>query len=386
MSKKKNIRESGGLVEFLKATNTSTWKKHHNSRTCYEAYCEIRKNLAPVVDEVERGAMASEIQSGLSEYLAEIKEIVDKKDDELNPKIDELISTDLVIYLNDHGRGHIDKVIERANMLVSCFSGIELSEFEAFILLCAIEIHDIGNILGRIGHERNLHKIFDEHCKDIIPDSPERRLIKSIAMTHGGKTIKGSKDTISELMYIEPIFDKEIRTRLLAAILRFADELADDSTRSSRGALDLKIIGLNSKIYQDYSRVLHTVRLEPLQDGSGYFIQLVYELEVSDLKVTYAYRQQSKYLLDEIYDRTLKMERERRYCSKFMHGSINIERIEVQINIYGSLSTKIDSISYTLEDISYPSEPANGSIKAIAGNKVKSGEEELQNLEERGEL
>lgn len=378
MTRKKTIEGCGGLVEFLKEMNSASWKDYHNGRTCYEAYIEVKRNLNDTIKDTERGAMAVEVREILEQFKNKITEVLNAQNkDNTDEKINRILSEDPVIFLNNHGQEHINQVINRAGAMVKKFNGQSLSEFEVFVLLCAIEIHDIGNILGRTGHEKKLNQIFDDHVKDIIPDTAERRLIKSIAMAHGGKAANGSKDTISPLSPEEMIFDSRVRTRLLAAVLRFADELADDSTRKSRAPLELGIIGTNSKIYQDYSRVLHTVYINK-DDKDNCEIQLVYELEVKDLKELYQVGHKERYLLDEIYDRTLKMERERRYCSKFMRGSLNIEKISVHINIYGNFSSKVDTIIYSLEDIEYPGEPISGNIKEVAGYKIRDGKEELE--------
>lgn len=239
--------------------------------------------------------------------------------------------------------------------------------------------------MGRAGHERKLNSIFDEKSTNIIIDTPERRVIKSIAMAHGGKTENG-KDTISLLSARETIFNETVRTRLLAAILRFADELADDNTRANRPALDLGILGTNSDIYHKYSRALHTVAIKPDEENKDFKVSLVFELEAPALKERYLVGNREKYLLDEIYDRTQKMELERRYCMKFMYPYINIGRIQVVINIYGAQSQLIKPISYTLEDVSYPNDAVvvrNGKIGNIS---VPSGKEMLDTLVERGEI
>ena len=202
-------------------------------------------------------------------------------------------------------------------------------------------------------------------------------------MAHGGKSSLG-KDTISLLSKSEKIFNYTVKTRLLAAILRFADELADDSTRANRSALDLQIIGTNSEIYHRYSQALHTVEIEDNLENNDSRLSLVYELEIDAIKKTYKIGNIEKYLLDEIYDRTIKMELERRYCMKFMYQSINIGRIDIEINIYGKTSEKIKSITYTLEDVSYPSNPISGQIRYLLNKDVPSGEELLQQFAERG--
>lgn len=372
MAKTITLKKCGGLEQFLELSQTQKWKRYHNNRTCFDAYCELKKNLMPVQNDVGIGAMKEEIDGLIASYSNEVEAIFKSKEN-VEYRIQELLSKHQVIFLNDHGSGHIEKVIERANEILSYFVREPLSEFEVFILLCAIQIHDIGNILGRFGHEKKLKDIFEQNCQNIIIDTPERRVIKSIAMAHGGE-LNGNKNTISNLSVTEMIFDSPVRTRLLAAVLRFADELADDSTRANRVAQDLGIIGDDSLIFHAYSRSLHTVKIVNDAMNNDYKVNLIYELQDKDFKNKYKFGEFEKFLLDEIYDRTIKMERERRYCMKFIHQYINIGRIEVKINIYDEeTSLIIDSITYTLEDTSYPYEPKVGSINSIAS--VPTGDE-----------
>lgn len=381
---KKTIQSCGGLEQYLAETNSSTWKKNHNDRTCNEAYQEIKKNLKQIQETVISGAMSESIHDALNTYKEQLKDIcVEEENETRMRKVHELFSSDPVVFLNDHGPDHNEKVIERADAIVSCFKNEHLSEFEVFLLLSAVQIHDIGNILGRAGHEKKLGDIFDENCSTIIPDVPERRVIKNIAMAHGGKSILG-KDTISLLSTSEHIFNSLVRTRLLAAILRFADELADDSSRANRAAINLGILSTDSRIYHDYSRALHTVNIVEDLMNNDLKVSLVYELETEALRDTYQVGGCDKFLLDEIYDRTLKMEVERRYCMKFMHPYISIGRIDVSINIYGKTSERIQTISYTLEDVSYPETPIAGQIKAGWKIDVPSGEELLKTMIKRG--
>ena len=382
-----NLKDSNKLLEYLYSTQDEKWKKYHNGRTCFEAYEQIRLNLKPIVDDVERGAMCNEIKVELERYREIIQKVLDDNPDDKAERIREILDSDPVIFLNDHGRGHIDMVLKRASEITSFFFGDQLSEFETFVLVCAIEIHDIGNLFGRVNHEKNLSIIFDEESKNIIIDNPEKRAIKSIAMVHGGKNRLGLKDTISALPNIEYILGEKIRPRLLGAIVRFADELADDSSRASRGPLDFNIIGENSLLYQNYSKSLHTVVLDNqaqrMNGNNEIIIQLVYELDTDDLKKKYNCVGYEKFLLDEIYDRTLKMERERRYCIKFFGTVVNICRIMVKINIYDNTTLeRVDTITYTLEDCAYPDEPQSGNIKAFVGENIRTGEEELRKIME----
>lgn len=374
-SRKAPISSCADLEEYLQKNATSKWKNLHNNRTLWEAYQEIKNNLKPIQENVTVGAMAE----GFKEYCEKCRsdiEQIKKESQNVSQELYDYFSSEHIIFLNDHGPEHIKKVIDRASDLLQK-TKLELDEFESFILLCAIQIHDIGNVFGRTGHEKKLRPIFDENSQNIILDTPEKRVIQIIAMAHGGKASDGSKNTISKLPEQEAILGTEIRTRFLAAILRFADELADDSSRANRSAMDLGIIGLDSILYHDYSTALHTVKVEKNQINNDYQIELIYEFETTMLSKKYAVASVEKFLLDEIYDRTLKMERERRYCMKFMKSAIDIERIIVSINIYDSHLNLFKSIRYTLEDINYPDSPHLGCIKDIDSN-IPNGNEMLQ--------
>ena len=381
-----SVQTCGGMEQFLEATNSAGWKKYHNNKTCAGAYSEIKNVLRPIQDSVVTGAMNDSVQSALQEYKKQLETINSEADEEIRrQRVQELFASDPVVFLNDHGPEHMEKVIERANAILMNFERDNLSEFETFLLLSAIQIHDIGNILGRAGHERKLIDIFDQNCKTIVVDAPERRIIKNIAMAHSGKTSRG-KDTISLLSRIEPIHNTLVRTRLLAAILRFSDELADDSSRANRAALDLDILGTNSRIYHCYSKALHTVTVERDIENNDCKVSLIYELEAHELKELFSVGGTPKYLLDEIYDRTMKMELERRYCVKFMQPYLSIGRIVVVINIYGDNCEKVESISYTLEDIAYPDLPITNQIGDGGKILAPSGEALLQSLIEKGAI
>lgn len=375
--------EAGGLEEYLEAVASTALKKAHGgSRTCWEIYEQLKINLQPIQENVAIGAMADAIRECMAKYQAIYEAGKESGDPEAHECISQLFSSEHVVFLNDHGPEHINKVIERAYALI-VDANESLTEMEAFVLLCAIQIHDIGNVLGRAGHEKKLMEIFDIHSAALILDTAEKRIIKTIAMVHGGRAADGSKDTISSLPVKEPILGYNIRTRYLAAILRFADELADDSTRANRVACDLNIVGTDSQIYHDYSRALHSVNVEKDEETHGHKIMLCFELLATEMEKTYSMGGISKYLLDEIYDRTLKMEQERRYCMKFMYQYIYFGKIEVTINVYGSRSQRINTIKYTLEDISYPNNPLPGSIKSAASSEVPTGEEELKLIRDR---
>jgi hypothetical protein len=271
---------------------------------------------------------------------------------------------DKIILLNKHGKAHVESVISRASDLAKCIDEKnKLSPFEIFILLCAIQIHDIGNIYGRDEHATSFKNDFERYAKEsFINASVLIECIFNIAKVHGGK-INDNNDTIeaARLHYKTTVLQMDIRQRLLAAVLRFADELADDNTRSLD--IDISEVPEYSKIYHAYSSSLHTVKIEKIDKENAYFIKLCYFMSIQQALCNYkklkkendgSFVSISLPLIREIIERTKKMERERRYCSHHFIPYIILKHIKVVIEI-GSLDGE-NMIEYTLEESGYPNE------------------------------
>lgn len=341
-----------------------------------DRYIEFKKAILPIHNQVEKGAMAR----GAIEWMEETKAIIEKiKDpDESRHLLYRLIESDPIVYLNNHGLGHVNKVIERVSEILHFFDRGHLTPYEGFFLLCAIQAHDVGNVFGRKDHEKHCKDILEDKGKPYIPDSFERKVIEKLALVHGG-AFNGELDTISCLFEKKPLYERYVRKRLLAALLRFGDELADDASRSDRDGIERGTILEGSRIYHHYSQALHTVKIER-NDNDKLQVFLSYEFDSDVASQKFNKNSKDKYLLDEVYDRTLKMERERRYCMRFLRPCISLDAIRVEIVIQcAKIAYKCDRINYTLEEKGYPSELGSGSIKNFVA-AIRSGEEEMEHL------
>lgn len=266
--------------------------------------------------------------------------------------------------LTDHGSSHIKTVIARAGLLLSDESNtFELSPYEIYILLVAIHFHDMGNILGREGHEKRIDELM-EHVESHLGDSAEKRCIRDIATAHGGRIGK-NKDTFAYLSQQEPIESCDVRSRLLAGILRFADELADDKDRANRILQRLGIIPDGSEIFHKYASCLQSVMIRPESKS----VDLHFIVNINDFtrkfgKINSVTKRVSKvFLLDEILERTLKTHLERSYCNRVMAPFVDIKTIKVEISCTKKrqgIDEELPTISYRLEEKGYPTEPEDG--------------------------
>lgn len=320
-------------------------------------YSDFKLYLEPIHDSVTKGALIKEINVWKDNIKREMLELKQrgKSDSEIAnqiEKLDELLHEDHMIYLNCHGAPHVKNVIEKVTEILRCFKSEDrLKSFESFILLCAIQLHDVGNVFGRTDHEHSFASILKK--QSAITDTITKHFIAKIAQAHSGN-IQGEKDKISKLQLKKTLYNIEIRKRLLAALLRFGDELADDCSRADLAAIEMEIIPEESKIYHMYSKSLHTVAIKKNPVNGTLYVELVYCIELENVAKKYRKGINEKFLLDEIFLRTKKMEQERRYCMYFLSQYLPLNEIKVKIEITNENPIQSEAITYTLSETGYP--------------------------------
>jgi len=314
------------LELLLREKSTEIAELPHPKMELFERYCEILRHLREDVYPLIDAGLA-----GLSE--------------------------DQGLYTL-HGADHFDEVVRYAGELQGCKTGrepVNLSAYELFALLVAIRIHDAGNMFGREGHERRAFQILRDMGDASGTDEFEKRIIADIAEAHGGRTPAGSKDTIGHLRPAgEKYHSVKIRSRVLAAIVRFADEICESQSRAARKLLAADAIPKHNEVFHKYAECIKSVTIE---DG---FVSLDYRFSVQD-----ALRKWGKggsrddveevFLQDEILTRLDKMMLERQYCARFMRDVCEVRGIVVSIEIHDENFQRVmDVISLTSEDEGYP--------------------------------
>ena len=260
---------------------------------------------------------------------------------------------DPTMVLNDHGPDHVTAVIEKASELVST-DQCNLNALEVYILLVCIQFHDVGNIFGRYEHELNSKEIIEKSESIIGLDTTEIKVIWDIVKAHGGTSNRGDKDTINDLNEIELFNDNDVRARFLAAILRFADELADDKRRTKIELVNLPNFPRQSQIFHIYSLCLDNVVVKHIDRA----VELHFKIPKDFVTDVFGKQDESILLLDEIYNRVMKMHLERIYFMRFTLKSIDIQSIIVFIDFFDKYISQFDPITFTISETGYPD--ANG--------------------------
>lgn len=288
------------------------------SDVLYQQYRKLAEGLAPVHKEVVSGASA--VDGG---------------------------------WLTDHGPRHIEKVGNEAAKIVEQMDA-ELVPYEIFLLLLSIQVHDIANISGRASHENRIDEVWSRVFGPLGFDSLDKSMAIQIAATHGG-TFEGTKSTLRAVQKETKYKNTPIRPRLLAAILKLADELAEEIDRASTAKLELGVLPKESEVYHIYSSGLHTAHVE----ASSGTIELGLAFSSKYFNRKFGKGQGETFLLDEIYERTLKTWSEAIYCSRFLPNLL-LTTVEVDIQIFDeATSLEAYRIRYRLEDTGYPTVAAS---------------------------
>ncbi len=199
---------------------------------------------------------------------------------------------------------------------------------------------------------------------DFSTDTAEQTVILEISKAHGGRTNRGSQDTISELQTEKHFGHEIVRTRLLSSILRFADELADEKARASHTMLNSHELSENpSEIFHAYSACVDSVI--PNHRENAIFIQ--YHIPVNYITRKFKKLDTEQFIIDEIYQRIEKIHLENIYCQKYISKFIPISKIEINIefitpynNPFDAIGNAPSPIKFSIENKGYPELPKEG--------------------------
>lgn len=232
--------------------------------------------------------------------------------------------------LTDHGPEHIRNVLDNAYQLIGSTS--DLNEIELYILCQSILFHDVGNLFGRSKHNLKIPEIYAKAFSELWLNRQEMSLVISIGRSHSGKSpTDGSNDTLKDLNsdFYEAT---NIRAQQLAAILRFADELAEGPQRTSSYLIDLEMFDPGSQIYHMYASATHVGI-----DRGGDRIALTYHIELDKFNFSEptGVENFSKFMRC-IYSRVHKLDGERRYCKHYCDILSPFKRTSVNFSFWSN--------------------------------------------------
>lgn len=262
----------------------------------------------------------------------------------------------------DHGEDHFDEIVNYLGELIPLDQVAAvgcITPYELFVILMAARIHDVGNIGGRLEHEKYC---FDALCKiDDGIDMIERTLIASIAQAHGGKSRRNCLDTISDISQKRGTDSKVIDGRKCAALVRFADEICENRRRAFVNVNFSNESIQGSEIYHVYASC---ISLCSFSNADRHLtIQIDIPFEILNKRFTKTAASQQLLLIEEIAIRLQKLDLERKYCNNYLPEELKTRGVNVTISTYKKESSSdgrmlplnlIEITTHDFKDSGYP--------------------------------
>lgn len=279
----------------------------------------------------------------------------------------------------DHSGDHFDEVVKYAGKLAGIDNDEETSHlrpFEVYLLLMGIRLHDVGNIFGRAGHEKRALDVFKASTAVASRDRFETQAINKIALCHGGKRADGSKDTISELAETDHLGSSTpFRPRMVAALVRLADEICEHRGRVSHHDIESGVIPSQNLLYHLYADAIRSSVVNRREKS----VTIEYVLHKKYLVAPYEVSSDphaTKYLLDEVIDRLAKLNLERIYCNQFLDPPLQISLVRATLNIVdGPEEDEQELFKHTVEirPEGYPTEDMGWrkQVQGYTGSEMK---------------
>lgn len=243
-------------------------------------------------------------------------------------------------YHTDHSQKHINQILNLyEKILINNIQFLNPEEqyhttdevfnfYEVYLLLCSTILHDIGNIRDRFDHESKIREVMSRLPLFIIDDDMKKYAI-DIAKSHRGE------GAISSNLPVDADYKGQVlNLRLIAAILRLADELEEGETRISSNLYEV-----NKDKMDDYSRLCWDVsicikRITPIPENK--IIEINCKLNKEELFREYNKDNKSIYFIDELIYRIDKINIERQYTMNFMTKPIYFSKIRLSLVVGNS--------------------------------------------------
>lgn len=256
--------------------------------------------------------------------------------------------------LSDHGPDHIANVFQNAfNLILSDHALHRLTAMDLYLLAMVIIFHDAGNLKGRMKHAENIDAIYDWARGTAADTRREKTLVLRAVRAHTGMTATGGKNTLGEVPAVDHLDGKQIQLRTVAALLRFADELAEGPQRTSDFFRTEIGVGEKSEIYHRYASCTNVSI-----DRGNERIRLTYEIQVDEFASSEDGAQLASLteFVGFVLQRIAKLDEERRYARFYCPALAPFKQTDVAINFYNGSSLVPHAVTFQLDDLVVPGE------------------------------
>lgn len=227
-----------------------------------------------------------------------------------------------------HGSRHIADLIRSLDKLAEAIAAEEprsrLGALEAYILLCAAHVHDAANVKKREDHPQRCSEVIQDY-KALFANSAAIQQVYDVASVHGGVHPTFGKDTFRSLDFNN---SQQPRLPLLAALLRFGDELSENPERVPELVAKHHQHSAESQLAFAYARSFRRFDLR------ADHLYLTYGVYPDDAALQVTINGKAVTFFDFLEAKLDGIDREARYCSQYGRPHFHIAQVKVTVQVF----------------------------------------------------
>jgi hypothetical protein len=268
-----------------------------------------------------------------------------------------------VPFVNDHSRGHLERVLSHIETILSRHFAKPSSQSEdipegrlltwpdTLILLNALVWHDIGNMYGRKGHAAKVKDCLKQ-VSGLLYDDHLAQYIIQVAEAHSGD---GAIERVIPSCHAVGSYEsQDIHLQFLAAVLRFADELDEDHRRCTPQWRELNLVPEESRRFWYFCRVNSSIQVKSVAGDHNFNheVEINSHVPESEFGLEFKAEQGTVHAMAEYFKRVFKLERERTYCNAYLRTAYyhpGIARIKVHLRTQEGQNPPRSSDNYEFE-------------------------------------
>lgn len=241
-------------------------------------------------------------------------------------------------WFTDHGEVHVAAVMHSASELVRLKLGgrkreTQLSTLDIYLILTAILWHDVGMVIDRARHAELVYDLTYDTA-DFFPNPHVQGLVAQIANAHKGHAGLDSLPTHDLCTIDGP--GQDVNPALLAAVVRFADEISENHTRVSLPVLPQ--VPEDQKIFWLYAASIGSCVARP--ENERVIVDYRFDADMvtsrwpdRDFPEFWPVNENKLPLLTYALCRLEKINNEREYCFRYFSSVAPIREVEARFCI-----------------------------------------------------
>jgi hypothetical protein len=230
---------------------------------------------------------------------------------------------------NDHGPGHIKRVLEKLGQLVGpdCVNKGLIGGHELYLAVMAVLYHDIGIMRKRSDHASVSAVLVGDEHNDYLINKYDREIIRQAVVSHSSdrdisvETKRNAPDVVIGAHLVRPA--------LIAALVRLADELDEDYRRADPVLQKRADIPESSHFYWEFCRRISGIR----PDRPKHEIQIDISFHDDDPGKIILLGGRRRLFVAAFAEKIAKMNTERRRVNAFLPESLRYDRIRTILRV-----------------------------------------------------